>query len=137
MRFGIDIERVGDEAVTIARRARRLNRHPDLPETHALEPLFEAAFGMFRDALRAFSDGDVDLAADVKARDGNVDRMEADIAMALTDQIEQNPDRSRDLIDLILVGRNLERVGDHAKNISEQVVFAVSGVELRHRKEVR
>lgn len=132
MKLGPNLERVADQAVNIARRARKLNQHPPLPETNQIEPLYQSAISLFKDSLRAFTEDDVELALSLKKRDKLLDGLNRDFISEITTQIAKNPDRVQDYLNLIFVARYLERVGDHATNIAEDTVWAVHAEDIRH-----
>ena len=131
-----NLERVGDQAVNIARRARKLNRAPMLDEVHLLEPMFHEAISMLKESLTAFAQHDVDLALSIKPRDKQLDAMNLDVSDTLTLAMAKSPERIARYINLLFIARCLERVGDHAKNISEEVVFAISAEDIRHMTAV-
>jgi len=132
MKLGSNLERVGDQAVKIARRSRALTMEPELDEAGALGPMFIEATKLFRDSVRAYADGNVSLARSLKARDREIDQMNQDIASNLTASMATNPDRIPGYLNLIFIARHLERVGDHAKNIGEDTVYAAAAEDIRH-----
>ncbi|MEY4299067.1 MAG: phosphate signaling complex protein PhoU [Verrucomicrobiota bacterium] len=132
MKVSGNLERVADQAVNIARRARRLNQSPSLPETAALEPMFRMAIDMFRSSVRSFADRDEELARAVKPRDRELDGMHHGAINDLTARMTADTSRIHDYLDLIFIARYIERVGDHATNIAEDAVFATSAEDIRH-----
>lgn len=132
MKLSNNLERVGDAAVNIARRVKKLNSHPPLPEVKLLEPMYADAKAMLKDSLRAFTDDDVDLAMALKPRDRELDRLNKGIADTLTEAMPRHPDQLRGYLNLIFIARSLERVGDHATNIAEDAIFATSAQDTRH-----
>ncbi len=132
MKLSNNLERVGDAAVNIARRVKKLNAHPALPEAQVLGPMYEEAKAMLKASLRAFTDGDMELATALKPRDKQLDRMNKDIADQLTEAMPKHPDQLRGYLNLIFIARALERVGDHATNIAEDAIFATSAQDTRH-----
>lgn len=136
MKLSGNLERIADQAVSIARRARRLNRQPELEEVGLLEPMFQAALAMFRDALRAFRKRDSPLAQSMKERDRALDELNRTIGAELTEKMTMAPDRIEAYLALVFMARHLERVGDHAVNIGEDVVYAVAGRDIRHASSV-
>lgn len=132
MKLSGNLERIADQAVSIARRARRLNSRPALPEVTLLEPMFREAAGMTKDALRAFADGDAELARLVMPRDKTVDRLNSEMTSRFCKLMAESPDRISDYLELILIARHLERVGDHAQNIAEDVIYLVAAEDVRH-----
>jgi len=133
MKLSPNIERVGDQATTVARRARKLNRHPALPETELIEPLYALAMSMFKDALDAYVKEDVPLAMAVIPRDEELDEMNATLQKQLIDRMAQDPDQLRGYLNLIFIARCMERVGDHAANIAEDAVYAAAAEDIRHQ----
>jgi len=132
MKVSSNLERVADQAVGIAKRARKMNKNPELAEVRLTEPLFEQAATLLRRSIEAYRKGDVNVAMDVKAKDDELDRAYKALAKALTTRMEEDTERIKDYLGLQFVARFLERVGDHAKNISEDTVFAESAVDIRH-----
>ena len=132
MKLSGNLERVADQAVNISKRARKLNANPQLEDVSYLEPLFGEALGVFKDSMRAFVEGDVELAMAVKVRDKKLDEANADVAHRLTARMAELPDRIADFLNLLLIARHLERVGDHSKNIAEDAVYAAAAEDIRH-----
>jgi phosphate transport system protein len=132
IKINADLERVGDQAVNIAERVEQLLTVPavDLPIDI---PLMAATAGkMIRMALEAFVLGDADLAGRVLTMDDTVDRMNHEIADVMIALIKKSPQVTEQAMDAIIIARNLERVGDHATNIAEDVIFWVRGADVRH-----
>jgi phosphate transport system protein len=132
MKSSVNIERIADQSVNIARRARKLNATEALPLAHNLEPLFSHAAAMFRDAVNAYADDNLALARSLKPRDKELDRMNHEFAELCTQQMAANPHQVQAYLNLIFIARFLERIGDHATNFGEDVVFSISSEEIRH-----
>jgi phosphate transport system protein len=128
-----NIERVADQATNIARRARKLNRHPPLPEVELIAPMYAHALSMFKDSIDAFVREDVQLARGVIPRDKDLDKMNASASRLLTERMAQKPEQLRGYLNLIFISRCLERVGDHATNIAEDAVYAAAAEDIRHQ----
>jgi phosphate transport system regulatory protein PhoU len=133
MKLSPNIERIADQATNIARRARKLNRHPPLPEVEIIVPIQAHAMAMFKDSIDAFAREDVDLGREVVARDKDLDYMNKMANRRLTDRMAQDPKQLRGYLNLIFVSRCLERVGDHATNIAEDAVYAAAAEDIRHQ----
>ena len=133
MKLSPNIERIADQATNIARRARKLNRHPPLPEVEIIVPIQAHAMAMFKDSIDAFSREDVDLGRAVVARDKELDYMNKMANRRLTECMAQDPKQLRGYLNLIFVSRCLERVGDHATNIAEDTVYAAAAEDIRHQ----
>jgi phosphate transport system protein len=132
MKVSNNLERVADQAVSIARRARRLNEAGTLAETAGLRQIFNLATGIFRDSVRSFADRDEELARGLKERDRELDARQNREIEHLTAQMAADTPRIKDYLDLVLVARNIERIGDHATNIAEDTIFAASAEDIRH-----
>ena len=133
MKLSSNLERMADMATTIARRARKLNQHPPLAEVELIRPIYDHAMSMFKDSVDAFAREDVDLARGVVPRDQKLDDLNRMASHKLVDRMAQDPDQLRGYLNLIFVGRCLERVGDHATNIAEDAVYAAAAEDIRHQ----
>ena len=132
-----DLERINDHAVNIVQRAEALNRMPLLKPLIDIPRMAELAQSMVKDSLDAFVQRDTDLARRVAHRDEQVDQFRDQIFRELLTYMHASgqPDTVDRAIYLILVSRDLERVGDHASDIAENVTYLVEGRIVRHRKE--
>jgi phosphate transport system protein len=133
MKLSSNLERMADQGTTIARRARKLNQHPPLPEVELIRPMYEHAMLMFRDSVDAFVREDVDLGRAVVTRDEKLDELNRMASHKLVERMAQDPDQLRGYLNLIFIGRCLERVGDHATNIAEDAVYAAAAEDIRHQ----
>ncbi len=132
MKMSVNLERVADQAVGIARRARKLNSHALLPETAEIEPLFRHAESMVVDSVKAYADQNIELSRTLKPRDRELDAMNRDFANKLTELMHRHPEHIHGYLELIFIARFLERIGDQATNIAEDTVFAVAAEDIRH-----
>jgi phosphate transport system protein len=135
MKLSGNLERMADQAVNIARKARKLNRHPALPEMELIEPMYRHAMTMFKDSVDAYIREDVDLAMALKARDKTLDEMNRSASKRFIERMAEDPDQLRGYLNLMFISRHLERVGDHATNIAEDAVYAVAAEDIRHQHE--
>jgi phosphate transport system protein len=131
-RINGDLERIGDQAVNIAQSAMRVLRHPQVKPYVDLPRMSELAEGMVRDSLNALVRGDIDLARSVLQRDDQVDRLRDQLFRELLTYMMENSAVVFAAFELILVAKNLERIGDHATNIAEDVIYFVAGRDVRH-----
>ncbi len=132
MKINSDLERMGDLADHIAKRARKHARRSDvLPIPPQLEFLAMESLGQVRDALDSLARTDAELARTVIANDSQVDRRRALILKDLKRAIRQEPDNVNAWLRLINIARNLERVADHATNIAESVIYLKEGEFIR------
>ena len=132
MKVSSNLERVAGQAVSIARRARRLNQSSSLPETASLEAMFRMAADMFRASVRSFADRDDALGRELKPRDKELDVMHHRAIHDLTQRMTVDTAHIPEYLDLIFIIRIIERIGDHATNIAEDAVFATSAEDIRH-----
>ncbi|MCI0745635.1 MAG: phosphate signaling complex protein PhoU [Verrucomicrobia subdivision 3 bacterium] len=135
MKISSNLERIADQATSIARKARKLNQQSELPEVSLLQPMFQQAFALFADSMNSYVQADVALASVLKSRDKELDALNADIAAKLTERIAEDSKRVADYLNLMFVSRHLERVGDHATNIAEDAVYAAAAADIRHTSE--
>lgn len=135
MQAAHDLERVGDEATTIARRTLVLNREPPLGEYVDLPHMARMALSMLRDALDALVNRDPDKARAVIPADKKVDSLNKQIFRTMADTMKTDPASVDRCLSLIFISRSLERIADHATNIAEEVVFLHEGKDIRHTAE--
>ena len=132
VKINTDLERVGDLAVNIAEAARRYASHPPVKKLIDIPRMAGIAQSMLRDSLDAFVSRDVALAQHVLDEDDKLDALKSQIFRELLTYMLQDPATIEPALDLILVSRHLERIGDHATNIAEDVIFIVSARDVRH-----
>jgi phosphate transport system protein len=132
IKINADLERVGDQAVSIADRVRDLQAFPvvDLPVD--IPRMASLASAMVRKALQAFIEADAELATSVLTMDDSVDKLNDSAFFALSNLIKEQPHYTPQALHALMIARNLERVGDHATNIAEDVIFWVRGADVRH-----
>jgi phosphate transport system protein len=133
MKLSSNLERMADQATNIARRARKLNQHPPLPETELIRPMYSHAMAMFKDAMDAFVREDVDLGRALIRRDDELDELNRMASRKLIQRMAEDPEQLRGYLNLIFIGRCLERVGDHATNMAEDAVYAAAAEDIRHQ----
>ncbi len=132
IRINADLERVGDQALNIAYRVSDLESLPQVDLPVDIPKLASLAAGMVRRSLQAFIDRDQEAAEAVLSMDDEVDRMNHEAFHSLGELIRTRPDVTQQALHALVISRNLERVGDHATNIAEDVIFWVSGDDVRH-----
>lgn len=132
MKMSVNLERVADQTVGIARRVRKLNENTLLPETAETEPLFRHAEGMVLDAIKSYADQNTELARTIKPRDRDLDTLNRNLANKLTELMPRRPEHIQGYLDLIFIARFLERIGDQATNIAEDTIFAIVAEDIRH-----
>jgi phosphate transport system protein len=127
-----DLERVGDLAVNIAEASKRYIGHAPVKQLIDIPQMGQIAQAMLRDALDAFVRRDTELAHKVLSEDDRLDSLKTQVFRDLLTHMLQNQSTVEPSLDLILVSRHLERIGDHATNIAEDVIFMVSALDVRH-----
>jgi phosphate transport system protein len=137
VKINSDLERVGDLAVNIAEAARRYVDHPPVKQLIDIPRMGTVAQTMLRDALDAYVRRDIDLARAVLNADDELDALKTQVFRELLTYMLQDPGTIQPSLDLILVSRHLERIGDHATNIGEDVIFMVSAQDVRHHPPTR
>ena len=132
VKINSDLERVGDLAVNIAEAAQRYLGHAPVKQLIDIPRMGTIAQTMLRDALDAFVKRDTDLARSVLNCDDELDALKTQVFRELLTYMLQAVETIEPALDLILVSRHLERIGDHATNIAEDVIFMVSAQDGRH-----
>jgi phosphate transport system protein len=132
IKINTDLERVGDLAVNIAEAADRYFLHPPVKALIDIPRMADIAQVMLRNALDAFVRRDTKLAQDVLNRDDELDGLKTRVFRELLTYMLRDASTIEPALDLVLVSRHLERVGDHATNIAEDVIFMVSARDVRH-----
>lgn len=135
MKISSDLERIGDLACNIAERTMRLMKYPQLKPLIDIPRMAELAQKMVRDSISAFINRDAALARDVCVRDDEVDSLNDQIFRELLTFMIADTATITRAVDLILVGRNLERIADHSTNIGEDVFYMVTGKTIKHHFE--
>ena len=135
LKINTDLERIGDLAVHVAERSLSLMHHPLVKPMTDIPKMASLVQSMLLKCLDAFVQGDAELARSVLVSDDEVDKLRDAVYAELLDIMQRDPAVLTAAIDLLFIARNLERIGDHATNIAEDVVFLVKGVDVRHRAE--
>jgi phosphate transport system protein len=133
MKINADLERVGDLAVNLAEAARRYLASGRLEEEAMLTRMSEIAETMLENALQAFVSGNLGVAQAVLERDDALDSLRSQAYRHLVDIMIKNPSVVTSALELMLMTRHLERIGDHATNVAEDVFFVVAGEDVRHQ----
>jgi phosphate transport system protein len=132
MKIITDLERMGDQAVNIAERALSLNQEPQLKPYIDLPRMAEIAQSMVKDVLDAFVNGDSRLARSVCERDDIVDGLNDQVFRELLTFMISDPQTITRAVHLMIVGRCLERIADHATNIAEDLIFMLDARVIKH-----
>ncbi len=134
IRVANNLERIADQASSIAKRARHINHLPEISEVKLIEPVYELCVRNLAASLQAFADADPEAAAAARKLDKELDAAEKALDAALLQIMESRNSPLEAYLHLIFVARFLERVGDHAKNICEDTIFIEKAEDIRFTK---
>jgi phosphate transport system protein len=137
MKISHDLERVGDEATTISRRAIELNAEPQLKDYVDLPKMADLGIRMLENALDSFLKRDSDLARGVIPRDKEVDALNKQLHRELASYMIEKPANISRCLNLMVISKSLERIADHATNVAEEVVFLCEAKDIRHQPEAK
>ena len=137
MKASHDLERVGDEATTIARRAQDLNVEAPLSIGVNLAQMGHHGLQMLKEALEAFVKHDAAKARTIIPRDKQIDALNKQLQRELALQMAGSPSTIRRCLNLMTIAKSLERIADHATNIAEEVVYLQEAVDIRHDPEIK
>lgn len=137
LRIASDIERIGDYAANAAKRSIALNESPAIAPVPGLNALARLAGEMLREVLQAYRGRDADRALAVRARDAELDAMYTSLFRELLTYMAEDPRSISSSIHVLFIAKNLERVGDHATNIAENIWFIVHGEQPGVEREKR
>lgn len=132
MKISHNLERVGDEAVTISRRAVELNTEPQLKPYVDLPRMATMSLEMLRAALTAFVNRQPEVARAVIPRDSEVDELNRQLHRELSSYMIERPTTITRCLRLMVISKALERIADHATNIAEEVVYLYEAKDIRH-----
>jgi phosphate transport system protein len=135
MKINSELERIADMAVNITQRAAGLIKQPQLKPYIDIPRMADLAQKMVKDSLDSFVRQDADLARSILTRDDEIDVLKDQIFRELLTFMISDPSSIPRALELILVSRHLERIGDHATNIAEDVIYLVQGKDIRHHIE--
>ncbi|TAL35476.1 MAG: phosphate signaling complex protein PhoU [Spirochaetes bacterium] len=131
-KINAELERVGDHAISITHRVSRVLEQEAIKPFVDMPRMAEMARSMFKESLNAFATLDVDAAHHILYRDDQVNRLRDTIVNELVEMMEKNSSSVKVATSLILIANNIEKIADHATNISEVVVFVAQGKDIRH-----
>lgn len=137
MKASHDLERVGDECTTIAKRAVRLAGEPPLKPYVDIPRMANIAIEMLREAMDCFMHGDTDKALAVVRRDSEVDAINKQLYRELSSFMIEDPKTTTRALELMFISKSIERIADHACNIAEEMVFLAKAQDIRHREELK
>jgi len=132
-----NLERIGDQATTIARRTRELNKEPLLKPLIDIPMMADIASDMLRDGITCFVEQDVDTAISIIARDKSVDAIYKQLARELTTYMIEDPKTISRALHLMVIAKALESAADHAANIAEDIVYLYRAQDVRHDPAIK
>jgi phosphate transport system protein len=132
IKINTDLERMGDQSVNIAYTGKDYLERPSGTNLKEIARMADIVKTMVRESLDSFVRGDIEQARRILAMDDEVDALKNQVFHDLKEHMKKNPEDVEASLDLILIARNLERFGDHATNIAEDVIFAFTGKDIRH-----
>jgi phosphate transport system protein len=135
MKISHDLERAGDEATTIARRAIELNKEPQLKPYVDIPRMATLGLGMLNEALDAFVNKEPAKARAVIPKDTEVDDLNRQLHRELVSFVIEKPTTITRALNLMVISKSLERIADHATNVAEEVVYLYEGCDIRHTQE--
>ncbi len=127
-----DLERLADEALNVSRKAKRFIRESPIPKLDILHEMALIASSMVKEGIQVFVSGDVEKARKLIKRDKKLNKLKTETTAQAFALMEADPGALKVGFDLILAARNIERIGDHVKNIAENAVFVAEGSDIRH-----
>jgi phosphate transport system protein len=134
MKISRDLERVGDEAAKVAKRARDLSQQPPLKAAVDVPAMAKVALEMLKAALDAFVNHDPAAARAVIPHDREEDLLNKQVRRELERLMVENPENISRCLHLMVAAKSLERIADHATNIAEDVVYLCEALDIRHTK---
>jgi phosphate transport system protein len=135
MKIAHDLERVGDEATTISRRCLELSREAPLQHAAEIPRLASMSLQLLKEALDTFVSRDPGKARELIPRDTPIDALNRQLHADLAEHMARHPEAIRRCLNLMVIAKSLERIGDHATNVAEMVVFLYEGHDIRHTKK--
>jgi phosphate transport system protein len=137
MKISHDLERVGDEATTISRRALELNQEPQLHTEADIPNMAALGLAMLKEALEAFVSRNATQARAIIPRDKQIDSLNKQLQRELASYMVERPSTITRCLNLMTISKSLERIGDHATNIAEEVVYLHEGEDIRHDPKIK
>lgn len=132
MKVSTALERISDHCVSLARRARRINERPMIPETEEVRGLAALAAAGLRDSITSYCDGQLDLALRMQTQDLTLDEAHQTFTQRIIARLETDSSQVNNYVDLLFAVRFLERIGDQSVNIAEDTVYLLTALDIRH-----
>lgn len=137
MKVGHNLERIGDEATSIARRVKKLGELMPVPNTFDVLPMASDVAEMLRDSVDCFLSHNRETAVGICTRDKAIDNTNKANYTHFAELIQSQPETTMGALEWIFISKSLERIGDHATNIAEEMIFLSSGEDVRHSEELK
>ena len=136
MKTAANLERISDQAVSIAKRSRKILKNPELSKISRVEGLYQVSANMLSDAMTAYSDNNAELALNIIEREKLLKKTHKSTSRHFAEELEKETELYRDYLDVVFICRWLERVGSLAINIAEDVIFEETSTDIRHGGEL-
>ncbi len=136
MKAASAIERISDHAVSLARRAKYISSREAVAETAGIQAIYELAAAMLKDAISSFCEGDLEAALMIQGRDTDLDAAYRDFNKRITARMAEDVPGIPSYVDLLFCARFIERIGDQSVNVSEDAVYLLTAVDIRHGGEL-
>jgi phosphate transport system protein len=136
MKTSTNLERISDQAVSIAKRSRKILKNEEIPEVGRIEGLYQVAAALLADAITAYADSNTELALSVIEQQKELKKTHKKTSRFFSRKLETETAHYRDYLDLVLICRWLDRVGGLATNIAEDIVFEITSTDIRHGGEL-
>ncbi|MBK1791816.1 phosphate signaling complex protein PhoU [Persicirhabdus sediminis] len=136
MKISSNFESASDLAVSIAKRSRKIIKGQEIPRVTAIEPLYELVSTMLKNAVTAYSDLDLNQAIALINQEEEVHKMHKKISRKFSREVENECPEYREYLNILFICRWLERIGELAIDIAEEVVFAASSEDIRHSDDI-
>lgn len=132
MKVSTALERISDHCVSLARRARRINARPPIPETEGIRPLATLAGSALKDSIDSFCSGNLEVALRLQSQDADLDEAHDVFTRQIILKLETDSSQVQNCVDLLFAIRYLERIGDQSVNIAEDTVYHLTAMDIRH-----
>ena len=132
LKISMELERIGDEATTIARRAMELSKEPRPRDMQGIDDMVDRAVNQLNDSITSFAEENPNKAKAIIPSDKELDKLYKNFKATMVEMIKQDVSRVSYFLDMIVISKSLERIGDHATNIAEEIVYMHEAKDIRH-----
>lgn len=136
MKAAANLERISDQAVSIAKNAKKIIKSPEIADISIIDELYQTASTMLSDAMTAYKEGNAESALKVVERDNELKKLHKSTSRKFAKMLEEKSDSCHQYLDMIFICRWLERVGSLSVNIAEDVIFEETSTDIRHGRDL-